>query len=174
MKYILTMLTLLGLATNAEAQSMSANEMLSIVNCDDYECFDDRIREKGYTIKFREEREGANTYDYSSNVIVENKSNPNISMRYKATYTELEGKKIMFNHVLPTEYQYEQLLEEYKKLGFKYVKTGQIVSEHDNSALYYECADYPQLDLTIGVFVKEYNGHEYKEYHFTLSRPIDE
>lgn len=178
MKQILILTALIlntVIATSQVNSTFSANEMLAIVNCDDYDCFNDRIQEKGYSLKFTEEKNDIKTYDYSSDAVVENKSNPNIVMRYKAGINQhLTKNNMSFSHTVVSEFQYKKLLNEFKENGFKYVKTDRVLSEYSNTALFYECEEYPEMDLIIAIFVKEHNGQEYKEYKFILDRPVAE
>lgn len=160
--------------SNIYAQKLSANDMLVLAQCDDYDCVSERMSDHGYEIKLNNEREGAKTYDFSSRVVAKNESNSEVSMRYKGTYSVVPTDNIVrFVHVLPSELQYNMLLEEFKKTGFKYVEAGRVKSPESNTALTYKCEDYPELTLTAATFVKEHKGNEFKTYEFILTRPLD-
>lgn len=175
MKKILAVAAMLLFSiNNIYAQKLSANDMLVIAQCDDYDCVSERMNGHGYEIKLNNERNGAKTYDYSSRIVAKNKSNPEVSMRYKGTYSVIPADNIVrFVHVLPSEQQYERLLDEFKKTGFEYVEAGRVKSPESNTALTYKCQDYPELTLTAATFVKEHKGNEFKTYEFILSRPLD-
>lgn len=175
MKQIFTIAALMLFSiTNINAQALSANDMLVIAQCEGYDCVSDYMNEHGYDINLNSEQEGGKTYDYSSRIVAKNESNPEVAMRYKGTYSLIPSDNLVrFIHVLPSEMQYDRLLDDFKKTGFKYVEASRVKSTESNTALVYKCEDYPELTLVAATFVKEHKGNEYKTYEFILTRPLD-
>lgn len=173
MKKVIYIIAALLIQLNVTAQDITANDMLVLIQCNEYDCFANDVMDKGFEVALTKEQDGYKLYSYKTEQVYVNKSNPDIA---KPNYIDYilhnSDKAIKVKYTVGAEEQYKELLESFKNTGFKYVKTTKTNSVYDNTAVIYNCEEHKDLQLRITFYMKKEQGREYKEYEFELIRPM--
>ena len=165
---------LLLLPAIANAQRLTATKMVKLFECDEYSCFHDQLDVLGYQAKYTDEDETHKVYDYSGSKIIKNSANPKIALRHKVKYTiGTKANELIMEHTVPAEVQYEQLLREFKVMGFEYRKASRLLINEHNTTQEYENPEFSNVLLTVAIVEMKTGKETYKEYRFLLRRPLN-
>src|SRR5688572_18132397 len=86
MKKACLIMLMLASAQYSFGQTLSAVEMLTMLNCKDYGCVSDQVIPLGYDITLNKETEGYKHYIFSSKQIYQNESNASITLPYRVEF----------------------------------------------------------------------------------------
>jgi len=174
MKKLCLILLMMASAQYSFSQTLSAVEMLTMLNCKDYNCISEQVIPLGYDITLNKETEGYKNYIFSSKQIYQNGSNVSITLPYRIEFTvRTEDKSVTLNHAIGNKEIRESLLEDFKKAGFEYVRATRTNSNFDNAATEYKSPSFPNLVLKVTNYEKKDKKRMYLEYDFELWRPLD-
>lgn len=171
MKKLLALTTVWVMYLPGFSQVFMADELLKLLQCNDYNCVSERVAPKGFDIALNKETEGYKLYAFNSRQLFQNESNNTVHRPYRLDFTiHIEDKSITLAQTVGDNTTREQLLEDFKNLGFKYVHTTKTRSVYDNSAQRFESENYPGIVLNLTNFEKKEQGRNFMEYEFELWR----
>lgn len=175
-KTVLSMLAILACA-QLSAQQLSANTLLEMAGCINYECLSTRAEATGYEVEYNNETDAAKTYMFASKDIYQNESNPKIARANRLEMTLIKADySITLNYLTGSDTEHDRLLKQFKEEGFGYVKATKTMSTADNVATLYASEKYPDVKLKVTNYSRQRGeGREvvdeksrYMEYGFEL------
>ena len=174
MKKLLFLLVILLVGTAcAYAQTLSAADMLEMVNCKNYDCFGDKAKAKEYEIGSNNETEGYKTYAYYTKAIYKNESNENVAKPYAAIYNlYMEDKQIGVAHTVGTKAERDELLAQFKADGYSYQRATRKKVSAENTAQEYTSPNHPGIVLFMTTYALKEGKQDYTMYEFELMKPL--
>lgn len=168
----LTVLLCILLATQyTQAQKLTAEEMLTLAACEDYNCITQKITALGYDVASNKEREGYKVYGFKSKATYANESNGKVAKPNTFEYAQRpKDSSVAINYTIGNETVREQLLSEFQQMGFEYIKATKTESVYDNAAVIYESKEHPKLRLKVTNYEKEEMKKKFLEYDFEIVR----
>lgn len=171
--FVITLL--LGISQVSYAQPLTADELLEMVQCNEYKCISEEIEPKGYEIALNKETSGYKTYTFNSKTTYQNESNPTIAQPYKAEYNvRMDDRSVSIDYTVGNKSERELLLAGFQHQGFEYVRATKTESIYDNSATVYTSKLFPHVTLKVTDYEKKDHKITYLDYDFELMRKVQD
>ena len=167
MKKGITLLIVLLVTLRADAQTLTAKEMLEEVKCKTFKCINERIIPRGFVFMNWPGQEGETRYAYTSKT-VQNDISELIKIKNAATLIVYSDSSSTLSYIITVPEQYNALISEFLKNTFE--KAKEETDSFHREVVYYKSVSYPGISLTVFTSTVTKGESTYKSYDFELNR----
>ena len=150
-------------------QKMSFSELLEKSKCKSFECFNDFIKEKGFSFLNSSEDldSGTTFYAFSSDIEFQSTTEPNLLSKNVCLigFNESDCQVASIRTVVKS--YYEELLKQIKSNGFVFLNT---TKDEYGVHLNYSLKSNPKILIIVSLEPTEKEGLKYTEYAISIDR----
>lgn len=159
------------------AQQLSANDLLAMAGCMDYECINTLAEAKAYEVERNKETPAYNLYVFHSTLEYQAENNKKVMRPHRLELTIIEpDNSITLNYFTAEKRERNELIDGFEELGFTAEKAMRSKSVSDNVAVAYRHPDHPDLELRVTNYEREkskqrktvQSAKDYIEYGFEI------
>lgn len=161
------LLLLSAIAGTTQAQTLTADEMISKTNCKNFDCFSEFVTNKGFSFESSNIDTTGYFYLFLADIPTED-ATKQVKVRNVATYIAYKDKRTGVGFTTVNKSHYQKLLDDFKQKGFAITLTS--TPKPNRVWTYYRSGKYPGVSLGIITEKQKEGNKEWTVYDFTVIR----